>query len=126
MSEVDDIDWIALDSNETEELFLAWMDSGCQCTGTTTTGKRCRARCKKVGVSNDFWPGVTDRCIHHVDELDRRNFQIATIAWQREADDIESTLALERIRLMEIARCRARERRSASKIQLMFEFSMWV
>jgi hypothetical protein len=37
-----------------------------------------------------FWPGVHNRCLHHVDELDHRTLLIAHIAITTNADEVES------------------------------------
>ena len=50
--------------------FRAWihyMDSACQCTGTTKKGNQCRNAGEDLPSLANFLPGVSDRCDCHVD-----------------------------------------------------------
>lgn len=52
--------------------YLAWLQSGLQCTAVMSNGERC-----PVPTSGDmrspgqFRRGITDRCIHHGENSDR-------------------------------------------------------
>ena len=83
MSEFDDNPFPLID-----DLYHAWLECGCRCTGTKTDGKPCRAICREVPYPW-FWPGTSDRCTHHVDGLDRRSREIADIASKSGAAKLE-------------------------------------
>jgi hypothetical protein len=68
-----------------------------ECNGTTKSGQPCQNLC---GVDKDyydeFWPGVTDRCRYHIDEVARRTRDLARIAGRSGADPVESLQPPER------------------------------
>jgi hypothetical protein len=112
----------AEDTRTTEDLYYDWSGSYCQCTGTTVKGEPCGATCKHKLDFDEFWPGVTDRCVHHVDELDRRSRDIAWVAQKTGADPVESLRPIERAkRLEQIRRARLRERPPARRTGRAFQ-----
>jgi hypothetical protein len=113
MSELDDNPFPLID-----DVYHEWLECGRRCTGTRTDGKPCRAICRKVAYEW-FWPGTSDRCIHHADGLDCRSREIANIASKSEAATLEKYSPFHRARkLKEIRRAgqarTAAVRRSAS------------
>ena len=67
-----------------------------RCTGTTVSGRRCEAVCRRLPRREAVWPGVHDRCCVHVDPLALRTYNLARIAQKTGADRIESLRPLER------------------------------
>jgi hypothetical protein len=84
--------------SDLEGRYRRFLLSSCQCTGTTVIGGPCRATVSRVKLA-DFWPGVSDRCVHHVDGLERRSRTIAAIAGSSGAggfETLETSLRLDR------------------------------
>ncbi len=79
----------------TRFLYRVWSGDGRRCRGTTSKGTDCRAICSDVEIES-FWPGVSDRCIHHVDEAARRDRELARIAKRSGAADAEALQPAER------------------------------
>lgn len=78
-------------------LWVKWDSSEYQCTGTTKAGQPCSNYCKlDHDHFDEFWPGVTDRCRYHIDEVARRTRDLARIAGQSGADPVESLQPPER------------------------------
>ena len=58
----------------TEDQYSLWSVASYwpwRCQGITKAGVLCQAICRKIKLE-EYWPGVTDRCIHHIDEMARR------------------------------------------------------
>jgi len=96
MSEFEDIDFDDVFTTDDEHWF--WSEAShppWKCRGFTRAGQPCNATCRKVKLE-EFWPGVSDRCIHHIDELARQNRDIARIARRTGAADVEALPPKER------------------------------
>ena len=98
--------------DDTLEQHSDWCGDGYRCTGWRTNGKPCRAICRYVPPER-FWPGFSDRCVHHVDGLDRRSREIARIAWDAGAAEPEKLTPCDRARMLEEIR-RAEQARLAA------------
>lgn len=121
MSQDEDIDFDDALALCTEDQYSLWSVASYwpwRCQGITKAGVLCQAICRKIKLE-EYWPGVTDRCIHHIDEMARRTRDIARTARRTGAADVEALPPyerhhrLKRIRRAEQARLAA-VRRSAS------------
>jgi len=123
MSKNEDIDFDNVFDSEDEYWF--WSEA-ChppwKCRGFTRAGEPCNATCRKVKFE-EYWSGVSDRCVHHVDEVARRARDIARTARRTGAADVEALLPYERhhrlkeIRLAEQARTAAARRSASSPVE---------
>ena len=79
-----------------EREYRLFVQSGCQCTGTTKAGHPCRARVS-CGACADFWAGVSDRCLYHIDDVEHRSMEIARIARRSGAGEVEALATSSRL-----------------------------
>ena len=77
-----------------------------RCTATNAAGERCGCVSVRCPRRERPWPGVTDRCFHHVDELARRTRDLDRIAERSGADPVESLEPPERKKQIRPARKR--------------------
>ncbi len=85
-------------SRKNRALWLQWQEGEYSCNGTTKRGDPCGngTVVRNWERGDEFWPGVTDRCRYHIDEVARRDRDLARIAKRSGAADVEALQPAER------------------------------